>query len=194
MEDEKTFDNLTNEGLSKPGDEYEVAAVLTGMSSFPPKSRIQPDLSNLGQFINNGYYIGRKIKADVLAAINSFFKNTKELTDNFASPPLELHPDLSSRWDEKKVTDYVNEMKRKGFSFYGSITDRSGLILAVLSKKRATLNTLQINKELNPKDFWNDFYANYEEQWRSEESKLQWWIVLLLIAIAAGLYFITIKK
>ena len=29
MEDEKTFDNLTNEGLSKPGDEYEVAAVLT---------------------------------------------------------------------------------------------------------------------------------------------------------------------
>ena len=194
MEDEKTFDNLTNEGLSKPGDEYEVAAVLTGMTSFSPKSRIQPDLSNLGQFINKGYYLGRKIKADVLAAINSFFKNPKELTDDFASPPLDLHPDLSSSWDEKQVTDYVNEMKRKGFSFYGSITDRSGTTLTVLSKKRATLNTLQINKELNPKDFWNDFYANYEGQWRSEESKLQWWIVLLLIAIAAGLYFITIKK
>ena len=162
MEYVKTFESFLNEGLSKPGDEYEVAAVLTGMNSFTPKSRIQPDLSNLGQFINNGYYLGRKIKADVLAAVSSFFKNTKELTDNFTAPSMDLHPDLGSSWDEKQVTDYVNEMKRKGFSFYGSITDRAGLILTVLSKKRATFNTLQINKELNPKDFWNDFYANYE--------------------------------
>ena len=133
------------------------------MNSFSPKSRIQPDLSNLGQFINNGYYIGNKIKADVLAAISSFFKNTKELTDNFTAPSTDLHPDLSSYWDEKKVTDYVNEMKRKGFSFYGSVASpMSGTILTVLSKKRASFNALQINKELNRKDFWNDFYANYE--------------------------------
>jgi hypothetical protein len=163
MEDEKTFDNLTNEGLSKPGDEYELAAVLSGMNSFSPKSRIQPDLSNLGDFIGNGYYLGNKSTKDVYAAVSSFFKNTKELTDNFTAPPMDLHPDLSSRWNEKKVTDYVNEMKRKGFSFYGSVASpMSGTILTVLSKKRATLNTLQINKELNPKDFWNDFYANYE--------------------------------
>jgi hypothetical protein len=38
----------------------------------------------------------------------------------------------------------------------------SGTILTVLSKKRATFNTLQIIKNLNAEDFWNDFYANYE--------------------------------
>ena len=163
MEDEKKIDRLTNEGLSKPGDEYEVAAVLTGMSSFTEKSKIQSDLSNLGDFIGNGYYLGNKSTKDVYAAINSFFKNTKELTDNFASPPLDLHPDLSSRWNEKEVTDYVNEMKRKGFSFYGSVTSpMSGTVLSVLSKKRATFNTLQIIKNLNAEDFWIDFYANYE--------------------------------
>ena len=166
MEDEKTFDNLTNEGLSKPGDEYELAAVLTGMNSFPPKSRIQPDLSNLGQFINKGYYLGRKIKADVLAAVSSFITDPKELTDSFIAPPMDFLPDLSGRWDKKEITDYVNDMKRKGFSFYGSVTDRSGTELVVLGKKRATFNTLQIIKNLNAEDFWNDFYANREEEWR----------------------------
>ena len=163
MEYVKTFEGFLNVGLSKPGDEYEVAAVLTGMTSFTEKSRIQSDLSNLGVFIGKGYYLGNKSTKDVYAAINSFFKNTKELTDNFASPPLDLHPDLSSRWNEKEVTDYVNEMKRKGFSFYGSVTSpMSGTVLSVLSKKRATFNTLQIIKNLNAEDFWIDFYANYE--------------------------------
>jgi hypothetical protein len=96
MEDEKTFDNLTNEGLSKPGDEYELAAVIVGMNSFTPKSRIQPDLSNLGNFIGKGYYLGNKSTKDLYAAINSFFKNTKELTDNFTALSIDLHPDLSS--------------------------------------------------------------------------------------------------
>jgi hypothetical protein len=29
---------------------------------------------------------------------------------------------------------------------------------------------------------------------KSEENKLQWWMILLLIAIAVGLYFIATKK
>jgi hypothetical protein len=163
MEYVHTFENFLNESLAKPGDEFEIAAVLIGTVASNEKTRLTPDLSNLGNYMGRGFYIGNKSTKDVKSAIAAFFNDPKELTDNFAVPPLSLHPDLGTKWNEKTITDYVNDMKRKGFSYYGSIANpRSGTVLSVLSKKRATLNTLQINKVLTPEDFWNDFYANYE--------------------------------
>jgi len=145
-----------------PPDEYLIAATLEGMRK-DRKDAIKPDFSNLEAHVRRAGFFGVR-NADpeqIRRAVNTFAGDSKTFADNYAYLPGDIHPgDGEGEWTEKSVKDYVNDMKRKGFGYYGHV-NIDGWPFIVLSKKKSSVNTLDISKRLDANQFWNDYYANY---------------------------------
>ena len=145
-----------------PPDEYLIAAALKGMRKGR-RDAILPDFSNLEAHMKRGgfFLVDDANPEDVRRAVDNFAGDSKTFADNYVYLPYDIHPvDGEDNWDEKSIKDYVNDMKRKGFGYYGHIT-QNGWPFIVLSKKKSSVNTLDISKRLDANQFWNDYYANY---------------------------------
>jgi hypothetical protein len=157
----KTFESFLFESAIRPGDEKLVIGVLKGLLPGAADT-VKPDFSNLDQHMKRWKHNFKNATAeDVQRVVSDFAGNGQDLSDNYAYLPGNIHPDSGyGRWDEKKVKDFVNDMKRKGFSFYGHFSEY-GVNDIVLAKKKSSINTLDISKPLTPESFWEDYYANY---------------------------------